>query len=124
MSTRYNNGSHYENHQRAAELHDGAAHAHRVAEQHGKQEHLTGNESSRLAQEQSRDAHRHSQLASAGHGLAAFGHDEIAALARELWHARGCPEGSPDEDWFRAVEELRSRNFASRNEPEGLAKHA
>ena len=33
MSTRYNNGSHYENHQRAAELHDVAAHAHRVAEQ-------------------------------------------------------------------------------------------
>ena len=40
MSTRYNNGSHYENHQRAAELHDAAAHAHRTgAEQHGKQDH-------------------------------------------------------------------------------------
>jgi len=36
MSTRYNNASHYENHQRAAELHEGAAHAHRVAEQHGQ----------------------------------------------------------------------------------------
>ena len=47
MSKRYNNGSHYENHQRAEELHDGAAHAHRVGEQHGKQEHLTGHEHSR-----------------------------------------------------------------------------
>jgi hypothetical protein len=28
--------SHYENHQRATELHDAAAHAHRVAEQQGK----------------------------------------------------------------------------------------
>jgi len=35
--------------------------------------------------------------------------EETAALALELWRARGCPEGSPDEDWFRAVEELRSR---------------
>jgi hypothetical protein len=43
MSTRYNNGSHYENHQRAAELHDRAAHAHRAAaEEHGKKDHQTG----------------------------------------------------------------------------------
>ena len=54
MSTRYNNGSHYENHQRAAELHDGAAHAHRsAAEQRGKQDHLTGQEQSRQALEHS-----------------------------------------------------------------------
>ena len=53
MSTRYNNGSHYENHQRAAELHDGSAHAHRsAAEQRGKQDHLTGQEQSRQALEQ------------------------------------------------------------------------
>jgi hypothetical protein len=44
-----------------------------------------------------------------GHGIAAFGHNEIAALAHEFWQGRGCPTGSPDEDWFRAVEELRSR---------------
>ena len=56
MSTRHNNGSHYENHQRAAELHDSAAHAHRVAEQeHGKQDHLTGHERSRQALEHSQD---------------------------------------------------------------------
>ena len=37
--------------------------------------------------------------------------DDIAALASQLWHARGCPEGSPQQDWFHAVEELRSRAF-------------
>jgi hypothetical protein len=35
--------------------------------------------------------------------------EDIAALAYELWRARGCPDGSPDEDWYRAVEILRSR---------------
>jgi diphthamide synthase subunit DPH2 len=29
-------------------------------------------------------------------------HDEIAALAYQLWIGRGCPEGSPDQDWFCA----------------------
>jgi len=29
-----------------------------------------------------------------------------AALAYELWQARGCPEGSPEIDWLRAKEEL------------------
>jgi hypothetical protein len=102
MSTRYNNGSHYENHQRAAELHDGAAHAHRVAAQHGQQDYLTGHERSRQALEHSRNSFLHSQTASS------FGHDEIAELAYDLWRARGCPEGSPDEDWLHAVEKLRS----------------
>lgn len=111
MSTRYNAGSHYENHQRAAELHDVAAHAHRVAEQQGKQDHLTGQEHTRQALELSHDAHQHSQKATAGHGVAPFGHDEIAALAHELWQARGCPEGSPQEDWFHAAEQLRSRSY-------------
>jgi hypothetical protein len=110
MSTRYNDGSHYENHQRAAELHDGAAHAHRAAEQqHGKQDHLTGHEHSRQALEHSRDAHQYTQTATTRDTIAAFGHDEIAKRAKELWQARGCPEGSPQEDWFRAIAELRSR---------------
>ncbi len=109
MSTRYNNGSHYENHQRAAELHDGAAHAHRAGEQEGKQEHLTGHERSRQALEHSGEAHRHTQAATAGHGIATFGHDDIAALAYQFWEARGRPEGSPEEDWLRAAEQLRAR---------------
>jgi len=32
--------------------------------------------------------------------------DQIAALAYALWEARGCPEGSPEEDWFQAEQEL------------------
>ena len=108
MSTRYNDGSHYENHQRAAELQKEAAHTHRVGEQRGKGEHLTGHEQSRQALEHSGDAH-HAGTAAIGHSISAFGHHEIAALAHELWQARGCPEGSPEEDWFRAAEQLRSR---------------
>jgi len=35
-------------------------------------------------------------------------------LAYEFWHARGCPEGSPEEDWFLAEEQLRhQQNFRS-----------
>jgi len=33
----------------------------------------------------------------------------IAALAYELWQSRGCPDGSPEEDWFRAERELQAR---------------
>jgi hypothetical protein len=98
MSTRYNDGSHYENHQRAAELHDLAAHAHRSADEHrGQQDHLTGHELSRQALEHSQHAHENT---------AKFGHKEIAARAHELWLSRGSPEGSPETDWFQAVKEL------------------
>src|ERR1035441_7548809 len=99
MSTRYNNGSHYENHQRAAELHDEAAHMHRVAEQNGQQDHLTGQEHSRQALEHSQEAHQSTQAVTVGHGITAFGHEDIAVLARELWQARGCPDGSRDGGW-------------------------
>jgi hypothetical protein len=34
--------------------------------------------------------------------------DSIPALARALWKARDCPEGSPEEDWFRAERAVRS----------------
>ena len=120
MSTRYNNGSHYENHQRAAELHDSAAHAHRsAAEAHEKQDHQTGHERSRRALEHSQQAYQHSEQAHQDavneHGIAMFGHQEIAVLAHALWQARGCPEGSPEEDWFHAAQELRARG-------EGLQK--
>jgi hypothetical protein len=108
MSTRFNNGSHYENHQRAAELHDLAAHAHRSADDHrGKQDHLTGAEHSRQALEHSQAAHEHTFQTI--HGVATFGHNEIAARAHEIWQSKGCPEGSAEEDWLQAAEELRSR---------------
>jgi hypothetical protein len=111
MSARYNNGSHYEDHQRAAELHDAAAHTHGSAvEVNGKQDHQTGHEDSRQALEHSELAYRQIEWGAAnGHGIVTFGHAEIAERAHALWQARGCPQGSPDEDWFRAAHELRAR---------------
>ena len=109
MSTRYNNGSHYENHQRAAELHDLAAHAHRAAQQHGEQVHQTGHEHSRQALEHSQAAHQQTQLVANRHGIVTFGHHETAELAHWLWMERGCPQGSPEVDWFRATEQLMTR---------------
>lgn len=112
MPTRYKEGSHYENHQRATELHDAAAHAHRSGEQHGKQDHLTGQEHSRQALEHPQEAHQHNLPTTIGHRIVAFGHNDIAALAYKLWQARGCPDGSPEEDWFKAAEQLRSRAYS------------
>jgi hypothetical protein len=37
-------------------------------------------------------------------GLESFASD--AALAYSYWRARGCPDGSREENWFRAVREL------------------
>lgn len=33
--------------------------------------------------------------------------EEIASLAYSYWEARGKQGGSPDDDWFRAKQELR-----------------
>lgn len=41
--------------------------------------------------------------------------DEIAALARALWKAKGCPEGLPEEDWFQAERVLTGQPFAAIN---------
>jgi hypothetical protein len=41
--------------------------------------------------------------------------DEISALARAVWEAKGCPEGFAQEDWFRAERALKTQmesNFA------------
>jgi hypothetical protein len=108
----------HESQQIAAEHHDLAAHAHRAgAEHHGAEDHLTGHESSRQVLEHSNEAYLLSQKdhrkPETGHGANGTAHDaqqqDIAALAYELWQGRRCPEGSPEEDWFRAVEQLRSR---------------
>lgn len=40
-----------------------------------------------------------------GHAASAT-HEQIAVLAYEIWQQRGCPEGCPEEDWFRAEQEL------------------
>ena len=34
--------------------------------------------------------------------------EAIARLAHFYWEERGCPNDSPDEDWFRAEAELRN----------------
>jgi hypothetical protein len=34
------------------------------------------------------------------------GHDPVASRAYELWMLRGCPDGSPEVDWFQAESEL------------------
>jgi hypothetical protein len=34
---------------------------------------------------------------------------DIAALAYELWQQRGCPEGSPEEDWYQAERKIQSQ---------------
>jgi hypothetical protein len=41
---------------------------------------------------------------------ASLGHGDIARLAYHLWEQRGCPEGCPDEDWYRAEQELAGRH--------------
>jgi hypothetical protein len=41
-------------------------------------------------------------------------HDAIAERAHELWRQRGCPEGSAEQDWFEAEEQLRGK-FISDN---------
>ena len=35
--------------------------------------------------------------------------DDIAVLAYSYWEARGIRGGSPEEDWLRAEQEMRSR---------------
>jgi DUF2934 family protein len=42
--------------------------------------------------------------------IATFDPDEeaISKLAYQLWKERGRPEGSPEEDWFRAQDLLRT----------------
>jgi hypothetical protein len=37
----------------------------------------------------------------------------VATLAYELWLGRGCPIGSPEIDWFRAEEVLKSQTEAT-----------
>jgi hypothetical protein len=43
----------------------------------------------------------------------ANGSETVAALAYELWIQRGCPLGSPEEDWYRAEAQLGIRNAAA-----------
>ena len=40
--------------------------------------------------------------------------EEIKARAYELWVERGRPDGSSDQDWHRAEQELRAKNGSQR----------
>jgi hypothetical protein len=33
--------------------------------------------------------------------------EQVELLAYQLWQQRGCPDGSPDEDWFLAENALK-----------------
>jgi hypothetical protein len=35
--------------------------------------------------------------------------EQIAALAHALWRERGCPEGSPEEDWLKAEQQIKEQ---------------
>ena len=109
----------HDSHHKAAEYHNLAAHAHRTAAvHHGQEDHLTGHEHSRQALEHSNMAYEHS-LGMHQHIVTGpvvnvppqeARKEDIPALAYKLWQARGCPEGTSQQDWFRAVEELPSRH--------------
>ena len=50
-------------------------------------------------------------------------HEEARQLAYSYWQARDCPDGSPEEDWFRAERELSSRAVpAAQENKAGLNK--
>jgi hypothetical protein len=54
-------------------------------------------------------------------------HRSIGELAYHLWQARGCPEGSAEQDWLDAEKQLKSvpRNAEPRNtEPRAAEVHA
>ena len=43
-------------------------------------------------------------------------HNSIATLAYQLWTDRGCPAGSPEDDWFRAENKLSETNRRGKND--------
>jgi DUF2934 family protein len=55
------------------------------------------------------NSHTHPDTESSTSDLVA--HEEIARLAYALWESRGCQAGSPEEDWFSAEEELRTKRI-------------
>ena len=44
---------------------------------------------------------------------ATAGEQDVRGLAYRRWVDRGCPQGSPEEDWFEAERQLQSRDCAS-----------
>lgn len=46
--------------------------------------------------------------------------EEITRLALQFWIERGCPIGTPEQDWFRAEAELASRDSKRRQAAAGV----
>jgi Protein of unknown function (DUF2934) len=46
-------------------------------------------------------------------GVTVVNPEEVCQLAYSYWQARGCPDSSPEEDWFRAERELNGRKAVS-----------
>jgi hypothetical protein len=105
MPKSHNTRAHPAGQQKASELQNASSHVHNAAEHASDPDRLKSHELTRLSEE-----HNPIPEASAQHAIHGFGHKEIAALAHQLWQARGCPEGSPDEDWDEAVKQLRRSN--------------
>ncbi|MGJ5814804.1 DUF2934 domain-containing protein [Paludibaculum fermentans] len=89
-------------------------------EHHGSGDHLSGHESSRQALEHVNPTYLQAQAENQKtwgepglyEGTPEPKEEEIAAYAYELWQLRSCQEGSPDKDWYCAVEVLRARTRA------------
>jgi hypothetical protein len=45
-------------------------------------------------------------------------HRSIGELAYRLWQARGCPEGSAEQDWLDAEKQLRSMESPASQRPD------
>lgn len=58
------------------------------------------------------ESQKHSEVASP----IAPDSQEVARLAFSYWESRGCQGGSPEDDWYRAEEELQNHGAARTNE--------
>jgi len=54
----------------------------------------------------SRVVNMDSSSESTEHSSMSSSEQDVAVLAYHLWQARGCPEGSPEVDWYMAKEQL------------------
>lgn len=107
----------------AAENRDRAPHAHRTGAEHLQtKDHLTGHERSRQGLEHSNKAYLEAQrqdqenrtFPHTARATNEVNQEAIAALAYELWQCRNSPDGSPEQDWFCAVEQLRAGSGSGR----------
>jgi len=60
-----------------------------------------------------RESHRRDEATGLDIEHPTLDQEAIARLAYFYWEERGCPNDSPDEDWFRAEAELRNRLAAA-----------